>query len=381
MLYLRSLKTSARVVAFMLCLLLVAPLATGCSGTGTTGGTQEVPVTATSTTRTITDMAGRQVEVPLPQEINTVYCAVPTAEAMLCSLAPEKMVAWVFEQPDAGLEYLNDSVKELPVLGGWMGEKCTANLEEIAEVAPDLILFMTNIDNQNYKEAAANTAESINNQTKLPVVVMDSTLENIPESYRRLGDIIGVQERAEELAAYSEKAMHDIDEMTAPIPPEKLVRVYYAEGANGLSTDPAGSGHTEALDFVRGVNVADVQAKGGQGMTPVSMEQVLTWNPDVVLVSSYGGDENYQILLNDASWNEVKAVKDGKVYITPSLPFNWFDRPPDIMRIIGIKWLANTLYPEYVSIDLNQEVKDYFKLFFNKDLNDEQVTILLENAI
>ena len=196
-----------------------------------------------------------------------------------------------------------------------------------------------------------------------------------------MGDIIGVQERAEELAAYSEKAMHDIDEMTAPIPPEKLVRVYYAEGANGLSTDPAGSGHTEVLDFVRGVNVADVQIKGGQGMTPVSMEQVLTWNPDVVLVSSSSGNENYQSILNDASWNEVKAVKDGKVYIPPSLPFNWFDRPPDIMRIIGIKWLANTLYPEYVSIDLNQEVKDYFKLFFNKDLNDEQVTILLENAI
>ncbi len=362
-------------VAVLLCLLMTIFLITGCSGTKQETST---PDATNSTTRVITDMAGRQVEIPTT--INTIYCAVPTAEAMVCSLAPEKMVAWVFEQPDAGKKYLSDPVKELPVLGGWMGEKCTANLEEIAKVAPDLIVFMTTLS-PNYDYALKN-AESITNQTNRPVVIMDSSFENTAKVYKLMGDILGHQERAEELSAYCEKAMNDIKEMTSKIPQDKLVRVYYAEGAGGLATDPSGSGHTEVLDFVRGVNVADVQAKGGQGMTPVSLEQVLSWNPDVILVStSTGGEKNYQSILKDASWNNVKAVKDGKVYLTPSLPFNWFDRPPDIMRIIGIKWLANVLYPEYVNIDLNQEVKDFFKLFYNMDLNDEQVAELLKNAI
>ncbi|MFZ3129663.1 MAG: ABC transporter substrate-binding protein, partial [Desulfosporosinus sp.] len=119
-----------------------------------------------------------------------------------------------------------------------------------------------------------------------------------------------------------------------------------------------------------------------QGMSPVSMEQVLAWNPDLILVSSStGGDKNYQTILNDPAWSKIKAVKDKKVYITPLLPFGWFDRPPNIMRVLGTEWLSNLLYPEYVKIDLNKETKDFFKLFFNMDLSDQQVNELLKNSI
>jgi len=373
-------KSISKGVAVILCLWLTTLLPAGCGSRP--AGTQQEPSTPAATesaTRVITDMAGRQVEIPA--KINTVYCAVPTAEAMMYSLAPEKMAAWVNEPSGDVKKYLSDRAKNLPVLGGWMGEKCTANLEEIAKLAPDLIIFMTDLDPVN-KAAAGQTADSIMDQTKRPAIVMNSIFTSTPAVYRIMGDILGIQDRAEKLAAYCEQKMAAIGDMVAQIPEDKLVRVYYAEGTAGLATDPADSHHAEVLKFVRGKNVADVPAKSGQGMSPVSMEQVLAWNPDVVLVSSStDGVKNYQTILSDASWNKVKAVKDGKVYLTPLLPFGWFDRPPNIMRILGIEWLASVLYPEYVDINLNQEVKDFFSLFFNMDLRDEQVTELLNHSV
>ncbi|PKM78251.1 MAG: ABC transporter substrate-binding protein [Firmicutes bacterium HGW-Firmicutes-15] len=361
-------------VISLICLCIMTFMVTGCgSQTATTSGNSGL------NTRVITDMAGRKVEIPT--KINTVYCAVPTCEAMIYSLAPEKMAAWVNAPTDDLKKYLSDRAKALPVLGGWMGEKCTANLEEIAKLAPDLIIFMTDLDPVN-KVSAGQTADSIMGQTKRPVIVIDSIFSSTPEVYRNMGDILGVPDRAEKLATYSEKKMATISDMVVKIPEDKLVSVYYAEGTAGLATDPADSHHAEVLKFVRGKNVADVPAKGGQGMSAVSMEQVLSWNPDIVLISSStGGFKNYQSILSDVSWGKIDAVKNKKVYITPSLPFGWFDRPPNIMRVIGIEWLGNVLYPEYVKVDLNKETKEYFSLFFNMDLTDIQVNELLKNAV
>ena len=43
-------------------------------------------------------------------------------------------------------------------------------------------------------------------------------------------------------------------------------------------------------------------------------------------------------IMNNAQWADIQAVKDGKVYTTPAIPFNWFDRPPNVMRLLGIEW-------------------------------------------
>lgn len=75
--------------------------------------------------------------------------------------------------------------------------------------------------------------------------------------------------------------------------------------------------------------------------------------------------------------DEPKAVQDGKIYVTPTVPFNWFDRPPNIMRMIGMQWFAGVMYPEYVSYNINDRVKDFFQLFYNVQLTDDQVKALL----
>jgi len=364
-----------KTLALFLSLVIALSLFAGCAKSGTVSGSPSASAAAlsaspASTTQTVTDMAGRQVTIPA--NVKSVYCAVPTAEAMVTSLCPEKLVGWVNKQTDATLKYLPASLAKLPVIGGWMGQQVTANIEDIVKLAPDVIIYMgTNVMSNTDK-----TPQDIQTKTNIPVVVCSSALTDTAATYRFLGKVLGASDRAETLASYCDKKLGEIKADVAKVPDSAKATVYYAEGKGGLSTDPTGSDHTEVLDLCNVTNVANVEKLAGQGMTAVSIEQIINWNPSVILVSGQA-PANYNAILTDASWKNIKAVKDGKVYYTPVAPFNWFDRPPNVMRILSVSWFANKIYPDYVKIDTNQEIKDFFKLFYNDALTDSDVQALL----
>lgn len=362
-----------KLVAVALLCLMALPFAMGCSGGDQNadsqkqeqGAAQEEPQ---ATEREITDMAGRTVTIPT--QVDAVYCAVPTGEAMVATLAPEKIIGWVNEPTQATMEYLPENLASLPVIGGWMGQQVTANMEDIIKLAPDVIVYMSS----GTLIATDEVPQQIQDQTGIPVVCVSSDLDKTAEVYRTLGDWIGEAERGEELASYYESKFAETIEKIDAVPASERPTVYYAENADGLATDPTGSSHTEVLDYCKVTNVADVEMKSGQGRTEVSIEQVIAWNPELILCHS--GFVLADDIMNNAQWADIQAVKDGKVYTTPAIPFNWFDRPPNVMRLLGIEWFATVCYPE-IDIDINQEVRDFFSLFYNVDLTDDQLQSLL----
>ncbi len=321
--------------------------------------------------RTILDMAGR--EVTIPRDVKKVYCAVPTGEAMIAALCPEKLCGWVNKVSDKSMRYLNEDLKKLPLLGGWMGQRVTANIESIIKAAPDVIIYATDRLNLGTKN---DRPDNIQAKTGIPVVAVADELAGTPKAFRFLGDILSSEERGEKLAAYCEEKLAMIGEAVAKIPEDKIVSIYYAEGKGGLATDPSTSEHVAVLDFVRTRNVADVEKRWGMGMTEVSFEQVLNWNPDVILVSATT-DSNYDLILKSDTWKEINAVKNGRVYLTPRSPFNWFDRPPNAMRVLGVQWFAKLMYPEYVDLDVRAAMKEFFELFYLVELTDADVDSLI----
>ena len=163
------------------------------------------------------------------------------------------------------------------------------------------------------------------------------------------------------MADYCRKTLREVEDKVKTIPLSQRRHVYYAEGPTGLETDPRGSAHSEAIDFVGGLNVAEVPSQVGMGQTPVSMEQVLAWNPQIV-IAGYDHSSSpgvfYRTVWQDPVWQNVSAVKAHAVYEAPQFPFNWVDRPPSVNRIIGIKWLANRkLSDAELSKLLSQAVK------------------------
>ena len=47
------------------------------------------------------------------------------------------------------------------------------------------------------------------------------------------------------------------------------------------------------------------------------------------------------------------------------------------MRFIGLKWLINLTHPDVFKFDMKKEVKDFYKLFLEVDVSDNQVKELI----
>ncbi|WP_421362324.1 iron ABC transporter substrate-binding protein [Agrobacterium rosae] len=320
---------------------------------------------ATSQATTITDAAGRKVV--LPDRIERVMAAGPPASILLYVLAPEKMVGWVREPGQAEKEFLLPSVRDLPTYGQLTGKGGTANIEAVLAAKPDVI-----IDVGTVSPTYASLADKVQEQTGIPYVLIDGSFAKTPTTLREIGAMLGARDRAEGLAAYSEKSLAELQAGLAAINTPAGPRVYYGRGPEGLETGLSGSINMEIISAAGAENVAAAAGKGG--LTQVSAEQVLSWKPDIIIAAS---PKFAASLAGDPIWSQLEAVKDGRIHIAPSVPFGWIDSPPGVNRLIGIKWLERVLYPDKFKIELTSEIKSFFKLFYQVDVSDEQVAKLL----
>ena len=252
------------------------------------------------------------------------------------------MIGWVRTPGPAEKAFLLESVRELPEYGRLTGRGNTANLENVLKFKPDLIIDIGSVG-PTYVSLANNVQE----QTKIPYVLLDGTFNKTPEVYRLLGDLLGVKDRAEQLARYADETLNGLGARIAAIPEAERPRVYYGRGVNGLETGLAGSINMEVLERVGAINVA--ASAGTGGITKVSIEQVLSWNPDVILALD---PAFYSAVATDPLWSSVKAVRDKRIYLSPNLPYGWFDAPPGVNRLIGVRWLTSILYPKQFPEDL-----------------------------
>lgn len=324
--------------------------------------------TAGTQARTITDAAGRKVEIP--DTVTRVLAAGPPASVLVYVLAPDKLTGWVRQPGDAEKQFLMPSVRDLPTFGQLTGKGGTANMEAVLAAKPDIIIDVGTV-NPTY----ASLADKVQAQTGIPYVLIDGSFARSAETLREAGDILGVADRAGKLADYAAAKISDLNTKLATIPESDRPRVYYGRGPEGLETGLSGSINLEILGAVGATNVAAAAGKGG--LTQVSLEQILSWKPDTILAAS---GKFAASVKSDALWKDIDAVKNGRVFVTPSLPFGWFDSPPGINRLIGISWLEHLFYPKQFTDDLKAEVRDFFKLFYQVDLTDDQLATLLKGS-
>ncbi len=322
-------------------------------------------------TKTITDMYGREVTVPA--EIDSVLSTAPPSTEATYMIAPDVLIGLNFAVN--GSKYFPEKYKSLPNVGGQqMGN--TLNYETFLAMNPDIVLLGFTPGND-----ISTTIETM--ETKLapiPVVaIADSTNAlNYGPEIEFLGELFGEEEQAAELTGYYDDVFAKVNSTIATIPTGDRIRVYYAEGADGLSTDPESSAHAQLITICGGENVADITEKGGGGMAPVTMEQVASWNPELILC---GDSTFYNSVLSDPNWQGIDAVENKRVYLIPNQPFGWIDRPPGVNRIIGIPWLAKVLYPEkFQDLDLAAYIREFYSQFIHYDLTDDEVNAIITGS-
>jgi iron complex transport system substrate-binding protein len=320
--------------------------------------------------REIVDMAGRHVQ--LPEKITRLYVPSPFGAYMMYALAPELMTGRVFSPRQGDEKFLPPSLRQLPVLGVMMmGMGMSANPESILKSQPQ-VLVIWNLDRSPMDEKINSSLEKLN----VPyVIVYGNGMAEYPAAIRFLGKLTGRTERAELLAKASEKILADVGTAVGKVPAAQRPKVYYAEGPDGLATECDDSFHTEMLKVVGDLNVHRCHTSGHMGMEKISLEQVILYRPDVIITQN---KMFYDGVLKNPAWQQVKAVQAGKVYLVPRAPLNWFDRPPSMMRFLGVQWLTNILYPQQYPLNINKTTKDFCHLFLGVALSDDDVRSILQ---
>jgi len=312
----------------------------------------------------VVDAAGRTIAVAGP--VRRVFPAGPPAAIMIYTLAPDLLLGWPRANRPPEREFLLPEVGARPEIGRITGRGNSANLERVLALRPDLIL-----DVGATSPTFVSLAERVERQTGIPYALLDGRFAAIAASYRTLGALLDRRDEAEALARYAETTVATITGRIAAVPPQQRPRVYYARGPRGLETGLGGSINVETIERVAR-NVAG-EEKGG--LATVSIEQVLAWNPEVIVTVDADFADHVR---SDPAWAAVAAVRDGRVYLSPRLPFGWVDFPPSVNRLIGLWWLAKSLYPQLFPEDLKALARDFYSRFYHVSPSEAQITRVLE---
>ena len=294
-----------KILALFLSAVLIFSLFAACGTAGTNSGAAGT----NSGTRSITDGAGRGVSVP--EKVESIVCVGVGALRYTCYMGAADLVIGVEDyETKPGTERLYnlvhfDEFKDLPVIGA-NGEPYT---EEIIRLAPDVIVM---------SRYASADADDLQEKTGTPVVVVpgsDTTLDAAAyETIRILGELYGMESRATELTDYLRGIQADLDSRTKDIPEAEKPSVYVAgvsfKGAHGFEGTEAGYG---PFALIHANNLADTT--GQTGAFDIDLEQVLSWDPDIIFLDFNGMDlicEDYA--KNPDYYRALTAVQEGRVY-------------------------------------------------------------------
>ena len=355
-------KKTQRLLALLLALVMTLSLA-AC-------GAQKAPTDENTApeTRVFTDSVGREVTVPA--QIDQVAVSGPMAQIVLFALCPDKLVGISNAWDESAAQYLDTEYYNLPLLGQLYGGKGELNLETLLESGAQVV-----IDVGEAKGSIVEDLDALQEQTAIPFVHIDAALATMDETYTLLGDLLGMPDEAKALADYC-RSTYD-RALTIADSVEKA-NLLYVTGDAGLNVIAQGAYHAEVIDLLsNNLAVVDDPSSKGTG-NEVDMEQILNWNPDVIL---FAPDSVYDTMAGDAAWQGVTAIQNGAYYEVPMGPYNWMGFPPSVQRLLGMLWMAKVLYPEAADYDLYTEAAEYFKLFYHCDLTREQYDALVANSL
>ena len=301
--------------------------------------------------RVIVDDYGRTVTVP--EKVTKIYAASPPLTMSLIAFDPTLVAALNSPFSDQQKPYVGIAASH-PIAGGFFGQGNTPNYEVLAAVKPDVIIMwgkMTGEQNAVDKLSALG----------IPVLmVRNDSINDLVSQFELYRKLTGNAKRAEKLIAYTKETLNLVESLQNKIKARKKVRDYFAHGLDGLFSECEGSFHLEPFKYAGTKNALSCKMSSNFGMEKIQMETILLSDPDVIVAMESAFASTAK---NDPKWKNLRAVKSGHILTIPSLPFNYITRPPSFMRLMGIRWLIHSFYPDLIA-PIDQEKRKFEKLFF-----------------
>ena len=150
---------------------------------------------------------------------------------------------------------------------------------------------------------------------------------------------------------------------------------HHVSGQLKVAPEHASNKVLDLMGIENAAVVEDVSNRGGGN--PINLEQLYRFDPDVILFTA---GSIYSTAADDAAWQPLRAITDGRYYEIPSLPYNWLSNPPSLNMLLGVWWLGNLLYPQYYDYDMLEKTQEMFKLFWDYDLSEDAAREMLAHS-
>lgn len=312
-------------------------------------------------TRTIVDMKGVEVEIPLHVNTyveswfahNAVDVMLNDAKGMLVTCCDESSYKWMY--------LVCENMKNAE----YMAFSDNMNLEEIISLNPDVVFG----SNEKYREMFLNVGIPFVNCTF-------NTYDTMKKSINLTAEILGDEAKA--IAAkyidYLDRKLQEVKSVTDTVDEDKRTTIVHGSSVYTLGVDGKNTIIDEWINYSGGVNAAAEDIDGN--LKTMTLEQLLLWDPDVIITGSEQSEVDS--IMSDDKWSSLKAVKNNRVYANPKGVFAW-DRY-GVEEALQFQYCSQLLYPElFKDFDLKSELKYFYKEFFKFDLSDEQADKILRH--
>jgi len=291
----------------------------------------------------VTDMMGHTVTVP--RRVVRIATLSATATQLVFAVgAQDQLVVASFGSAVKGkaMGAIYPRMNQVPEAGN----QNAANIETLLAARPDIVL------------AEEGPALDQMKAVGLPAYAFSAEQPGqLTDAIRRIGVLTGhTAEAAASLDLLTAK-MKEVADAVGAVEPARRLRVYVA-GTGIFKTFAGDFFQTFMVRNAGGVSVSE-QLTGGK--VDVSPEQVLIWNPDVIILTSYTQDTVSDVLANPKLQN-VAAVRDHRVYVMPRYVVSWDMPVPE--SFLGTMWLADKLYPDQVRFDMSAEIAQFYRQFY-----------------
>jgi len=310
--------------------------------------------------RTVTDMMG--TTVTLPATVDRVADGWPAHNGLLLMLgAGDKLVATI-----ASVQQIPWFQRVYPRIGTLPAPFAeNVNTEELLRAHPDVV-FLSQSDAGTLQRLRA---------LGLPVVQLYFTdFDQLKQSFVLTGSVLGGDHavRAQRYASYLDEHLASITARTATISADHRPSVVHLASVEPLKVDGRNSIIDQWISTAGARNAAHDDIDGNLHGT--SLEQLLTWNPDVLIVGGTVGQ--VEQIKSDPRWQRLKAVQAGKVYLNPKGVFPWDRYGPE--EALQIQWAAQTLQPSlFQDVDVVQATRAFYRDFFSYELTDGDVADIM----
>lgn len=363
-----------RIISLMLVLIIIMGSLSACSTKQATNNSDVTNTTTEGKTRTIIDQLGNEVVLPEKVERVVIASVWPLASAYILSMGTEKLVGLdpaIISAAESSM--LVKIAPEISNIESGFSQNGVMNAEELLKLDPDVVLYASGVT-EDYEVAT---------QAGIPAVGFDlsikdfNAVETINSWIELLEEVMGEDLSSVEYVEYGQEMQEFVKERLKDVKEEDkpTSMVIHKYNENMLSVPGLATWGDYWITASGGINVA----ANIEGTKEVGIEQVYEWNPDKIFITNFNDglpEDIYNNTFAGSDWSGLEAYKNQEVTKVPLGMYRWYVTCSD--SPLMLLWMAMQNHPTlFEDVDFNQVMKDFYKQFYNFDLTDEDVNLIL----